>query len=149
MHIIQLTKQGLEELQKEYDDLQEKRKEAVTELATARSMGDLSENAAYKVARQKLSRIDSRGRYLENIMKKVHVIELKKDGYIDIGSKVTIDDGVQKRTLQLVDGYESDFNRGKISVYSPIGKELRGKIKGDKIKVRLPNGMQEYTITAT
>lgn len=148
MKKIRLTEDGYRDLLQEQQLLLNNRKSAVSELQRAREMGDLSENAAYRVGRSKLSRIDSRLRYLEKVLKKSTIVEPNKSGYIDIGSSVIINDGQKDKSLLLVDGYESDILKGKISVYSPIGKALRGKRKGDKIRVEIPQGVQEYTITS-
>ncbi|OGK62625.1 hypothetical protein A2334_03365 [Candidatus Roizmanbacteria bacterium RIFOXYB2_FULL_38_10] len=147
MQKIKFTRGGYADLKKEYDGLILNRVKAVSELQRAREMGDLSENAAYRVARSALSRIDSRIRRIDKILRSAVVVDPPKDGYIDLGSRVTLeeDDG-QEKTVYLVDGYESDIMRGKISVYSPIGKALRGKRKGDKIIVTTPKGKVIFTI---
>ena len=119
---------------------------AVKELQRAREMGDLSENAAYKVARSRLSGIDNRLRRVKGILKWAVVIQAPLNGFADIGSKVVIHDGNEESEIILVEGYESDFRRGKISVHSPIGKALRGKREGDKITVSTPNGQVAYSI---
>lgn len=50
-------------------------------------------------------------------------------------------------TYMLVGSEEIDFNTNKISLKSPIGVAISGKTKGDEIKVKLPNGKEEfYTI---
>lgn len=117
MKKIQFTQSGLCDLQAELIKLKAARMPAVVELQRAREMGDLSENAAYRVARSRLSRIDSNIRRIEKVLKQAVVVESPKDGYIDIGSKVMIDDGEKTMEIILVDGYESDFMKGKISVY--------------------------------
>ena len=55
-----LTKEGLQKLQEELDDLQiNQRAEVVREIEIAKGFGDLSENAEYSAAREKQSRIES------------------------------------------------------------------------------------------
>ncbi len=146
MRTIQFTKQGYDDLKKEHDTLEAQRVDAVKDLKYAREMGDLSENAAYKVARSRLSGIDARLRRLTAVLKKARVIEAPKDGYADIGSRVTFSDGAKETTVTLVDGYESDFMKGKISIFSPIGKAMRGKRSGDPVRVVTPAGEKEYRI---
>lgn len=146
MRKIQLTKQGYEDLIQEEKKMQADRVLAVKELQRAREMGDLSENAAYKVARSRLSGIDNRLRRVKGILKWAVVIQAPLNGFADIGSKVVIYDGNEEREIILVDGYESDFMKGKISVYSPIGKALRGKREGDKVTVTTPTGQMLYSI---
>lgn len=146
MRKIQLTKQGYDDLVQEERKMQADRLLAVKELQRAREMGDLSENAAYKVARSRLSGIDNRLRRVKGILKWAVVIQAPLDGFADIGSKVVIHDGDEESEIVLVDGYESDFRRGKISVHSPIGKALRGKREGDKVTVTTPAGQVKYLI---
>ena len=144
---INLTPVGLTEKQNELRVLQTERIDAIKELQRAREMGDLSENAAYKVARSRLSRIDGRIRFLEKILKRVQVVAKRTDGRIGLGSKVTIDDGTNIKEITLVDGYESDFMQGKISGYSPIGRVLMRKRVGDRVEVSTIKGVIKYTIT--
>lgn len=148
MRKIQFTKQGYDDLMKEKADLDVRRAGAVEELAYARNMGDLSENAAYKVARSKLSGIDRRLRQINNVLRKATVIEAPKDGYADIGAQVVFTDGAEEKKVVLVDGWESDFTKGKISIHSPIGKALRGKRAGDPVAVTTPSGEKKYKIVS-
>ncbi len=66
---IPFTRSGMEKIKAEKETLFAKRKGAVENLRTAREMGDLSENAAYKVARGELSAIDGRLRRLNYLIK--------------------------------------------------------------------------------
>lgn len=138
MRKISFTKQGYDDLVQEEKKMQIDRVLAVKELQRAREMGDLSENAAYKVARSRLSGLDNRLRRVKGILKWAVVIQAPP--------KIVIHDGSEERTIILVDGYESDFRRGKISVHSPIGKALRGKREGDKVTVTTPIGQTIFTI---
>jgi transcription elongation factor GreA len=143
---IPFTKIGHENLQKEYEELQKQRVEAVKELTTARDMGDRSENAAYKSARWKLSGIDRRLRQLKKVLATAQIIDRPFTGFADIGCTVIVSDGVKTQTYMLVGGFESDILQGKLSVNSPIGKALLGKKTGDRISVVVPSGNVTYTI---
>jgi len=46
----------------------------------------------------------------------------------------------------LVDSSQASPMEGKISVASPMGQALLGRIKGQKIEVRAPAGILHYTI---
>jgi transcription elongation factor GreA len=63
-------------------------------------------------------------------------------------SLVKIEDLKTKQVIEyrLVAPEESDFDKNKISVTSPIGKGLLGKKKGEKVQIRVPAGMLEYKI---
>jgi transcription elongation factor GreA len=144
-HIL-FTKDGYDALHKEYEELKATRPAAVQELRTASEMGDRSENAAYKVGRQKLSAIDRRLRYLEQTLRWAKIVESQNTEFVDIGCKVTVNDGKQTREFHIVGGHESDVMQGKISLFSPIGKTLIGKKVGDKVIVHVPAGQIHYTI---
>lgn len=146
--IIRLTQAGFDEKEAELATLKKIRVEAVADLQRAREMGDLSENAAYRAARSKLSRTDSRIRFLNKIMRDVVVVAKRTDGRIGVGSSVVIELNGEKKEIVIVDGYESDFMRGKISGFSPIGKALLGKKEGEQVEVVTPNGTIQYTIVS-
>ncbi len=141
-----LTQHGFEEKQQELTKLKSERVSALAELVRAREMGDLSENAAYKVARSKLSGIDRRIRFLESILKCVEVVQKRTDGKAGVGSVVTFTDENHEITYTLVDGYESDIGKGKISIYSPIGRALVGAQKDQQVVVRTPSGSRQIRI---
>jgi len=143
---IFLTPEGLKEKEEEKKELNIQRVDAVKDLQTARAMGDLSENAAYKAARFRLSGIDSRLRYLDGVLRRVQVVDKRTDGQVGIGSRVLVQSGEKEMLLEIVDSHESDFMRGKISLYSPIGKALLGKKLEDKVEVKTIRGKVEYTI---
>ena len=138
---IRFTEEGFRKIQEEYQRLLEDRKDAVDALRTAREMGDLSENAAYKVARQRLSQTDSRLRHLKKLLLTGKVTLESFMGVVAFGTKVTVgkDDGTQD-TYTIVEGFESDPTVGKLSTSSPIGKALLGKKTGEKVKIIVPSG---------
>jgi len=49
-------------------------------------------------------------------------------------------------TYQLVGPLESDLERDRISVTSPIGRALIGKRVGDEVSVKTPGGVREFEI---
>jgi len=51
-----------------------------------------------------------------------------------------------EKQYQLVGPYESDPEKGKISIASPLGHALIGKEVGDEIEVKAPAGIQEFEI---
>lgn len=148
---IYLTKEGLVELKKEYQELSKvKRPEIVERVSQARNQGDLSENAEYVAARDELSFIDGRIDELEELMKQVVLIQ--KDGKvgdkskIKLGSQVTLHAGKQKEVFTVVGEWEADPAERKISHESPLGKALLGRQVGEKVEVAAPSGKIVYTI---
>jgi transcription elongation factor GreA len=148
---IFLTKQGLEELKNEYEELAKvKRPQVVERLAVARDMGDLSENAEYTAARDELSFIDTRIGELEDLLKKVTIIKEKPQGkknkIVNLGSTVTVQMNGKKVAFTIVGEWESDPADKKISNESPLGKALLGKAEGGQIEINAPAGKMKYQI---
>ncbi|MBN1618565.1 GreA/GreB family elongation factor [Candidatus Dojkabacteria bacterium] len=63
-----------------------------------------------------------------------------------VGSVVHVENHKYKHTIQLVEYFETDPQKGKISINSPLGKAILTKKVGDKAIVNTPNGKIEYTI---
>jgi transcription elongation factor GreA len=148
---IYLTKDGVDELKKEYKELTDARRPEVLDRVTqARNMGDLSENAEYVAAREELAFIDGRIDELEELLRQVTII--KDDGAksktIKLGSKVHLQHGNKKDEYTLVGEWEADPMQKKISHESPLGKALIGKVVGEKIEVQAPAGKILYTVVA-
>lgn len=151
---IYLTKEGLESLKKEHEDLiKKKRPQVLDAMSQARNQGDLSENAEYHAAKEELSFIDGRIDELEDMLKQVVVIEepsKKQSGnsMITLGSKVTVSISGKKHVYTVVGEWEADPENHKISHESPIGKALLGKSVGEKIEVEAPAGKILYTVVS-
>jgi len=143
---ISFTHLGFQKIKEEKENILIKRKTAVENLRTAREMGDLSENAAYKVARGQLSAIDSRIRHLDYLVRCGRVETAPQTGEIGIGSKVELLGNEKEMKFEIVGSFESNPAAGKISHISPLGKELMGKKAGDNITVHSPNGTVSYQV---
>lgn len=144
---VEFTQAGFEELQKRHKQLHEERKLAVENLAIARAMGDLSENAAYTAARRKLSSVDYQIRSASRLLSQARIIETPTNGSIGLGSTVRLKTPSGEQTFQIVGTAESDLYNGKLSQFSPLGKALMGKNAGSTVQVYAPAGKMEYTIT--
>jgi transcription elongation factor GreA len=149
---IYLTKEGLEELKKEYEELAKvKRPDVLARVSQARSMGDLSENAEYVAAREELSFIDGRVDELEELIKQAVLIQeshVKGNHVVKLGSTVTVHVKGKKEVFTVVGEWEADPKEKKISHESPLGKALIGKKVGEKVEVEAPAGKLGYTIVS-
>lgn len=149
---IYLTKNGLEDLRKEHEELTKvKRPEVVIRVSDARNQGDLSENAEYVAAREELSFIDGRIDELEELLKQVSLIKedtAGKSSAVELGSEVTLTVDGKKEVYRVVGEWEADPAEKKISHESPLGKALLGKTIGDSIEVEAPAGKIQYTIVS-
>lgn len=148
MKRIVMTQTGIDALKREFESLTEKRKTAVQRLRTAREMGDLSENGAYKAARFELTAIDRRLRYLTLMTRIARVVQQDDTSVVNIGCSVSILDDDQEKKLCIVSGYETNPAEGKISDSSPIGRALMGKKVGDQVVVHIPSGDKLLTVTS-
>lgn len=144
---IVLTKDGLSELKREYEELVNvKRPVAVSRLADARELGDLSENSEYAAAKQDLSFIDGRILELEEIMHGAKVVTNHTKNAVDVGCKVTLTINGKKEEFHLVGEWEANPQEKKISHSSPLGKALMGKKVGERVEVEAPAGTVLYKI---
>ncbi len=146
---IFVTKEGLDELKRELEELNKvKRPEVLERVSAARAMGDLAENSEYTAAREDLSLIDGRIEELTEILKSAELIkETGKDTKaIQLGSTVIVSIGGKKEEFALVGEWEADPHNKKISHESPLGKALIGKAVGEKIEVEAPAGTISYTV---
>lgn len=143
---ILFTKEGYNELKNEFETLSAKRPEYVQELAKAAEMGDRSENAAYKYAKQKLRQTDSRLRYLEKTLDRAKIVAATQTDYIEIGSFVVLHNGTKELRYRIVGGSESDPLKGLLSYQSPLGQALLRKKVNDTAVVITPNGTITYHI---
>lgn len=148
MNKTPFTKHGYNDLVNEKNELTKSRVDAVANLKSAREMGDLSENAAYRVARSKLSSVDRRLRFLTKILDNAYIMEVNFRGMVDVGCQVTVETKNGERVYQIVNSHESDLANGKISYYSPVGRALVGKRVNDEVEVFAPNGKISYRIKA-
>ena len=150
MKKVQLTQHGLDQLQKELDELKNnKRNHAVTRLHDARAMGDLSENSEYTAAKEDLAFIEGRILEIEELLKNVEVVENISHGpLVALGSKVKVTVNDIEDELQIVGEYEADPMNKKLSSTSPIGSALLNKKVGDIVEVQVPAGIMKYKILA-
>lgn len=143
---IFFTQEGYNQIQKEINELNSKRPEAVNRLQTARELGDLSENGAYKAARFELSSIDGKLRRLSNLVKFGKVIKKENRGIAGFANKITLENNEKKLVFTLVGSFEANPENQKISINSPLGKSVYGKRVGDRIVVTTPTIEISYKI---
>ncbi len=139
-----LTPEGAEELRRELDNLiNVRRPDLARKLAEAVAQGDLKENADYHDAKEQQAFTEGRIQYLENILRSAVIIQSDgKTDVVQIGSQVTIreEGSDDDEVYNIVGAAEANPAEGKISNQSPIGAALLGRKKGDKVRVKTPNG---------
>ncbi len=151
MDKIPVTKNGFTKLEAELKDLKSVQRPAVIEaIAEAREHGDLSENAEYHAAREQQSFIEGRIEELEAVIGRAQIIDpttLSGDT-VKFGATVKLvdEDTDEEHTYQIVGQYESDADKGKLSISAPICRAMIGKSVGDSIEVKTPKGEKNYEI---
>jgi transcription elongation factor GreA len=143
---IPFTQEGLDKIHQDILQHEQNRVEVLVRLQTAREMGDLSENGAYKAAKWELGGIDRELRRLRYLSRMGFVSESKGGQTIGFGSQVKVTLNGRQNQFMLVNEFESNPNQGKISVDSPIGQALMGKKAGDSVTVSAPAGLITYKI---
>lgn len=140
---IKISKEGLEDIQKELRKLLDVEQPAILEqLENARAMGDLSENADYKAAKDKQGEIENRIRQLQEIIRNAEVIKEKKGKKINILNFVTFKDlsTGQIQEVKIVSSIEADPLTDpahmKVSNECPLGLALIGKEVGNTVTVK-------------
>jgi len=149
--IVYLTRERLVELEKELHELKlHGRAEMAQKIGEARSHGDLSENAEYDAAKEAQQHLELRIAKLEQTLSRTRIIDSKElpNDKVYILSRVKLKDLKSNETVIyiLVSPEEADFEKNKISITSPLGKGLIGKIEGETIKIPVPAGTLEYKI---
>ncbi|MGB3586417.1 MAG: transcription elongation factor GreA [Tunicatimonas sp.] len=151
MAVSYYTKEGLEKLKAELNELKTKgRTDIAKEIAEARDKGDLSENAEYDAAKDAQGLLELKISKLEGVVGNARVID---ESTIDT-SKVSILSTVKIKNKKngmmvaytLVSEEEANLKANKISVKSPFGKGLLGKKIGETAEVKAPAGTMEFEV---
>lgn len=119
-------------------------------MAWARAHGDLSENAEYHAAREQQSFIEGRIQELEAVISKAQIIDVStmSGETVKFGATVLVvdEDTDVEETLTIVGEYETNTDKGHISMTAPVSRALIGKSVGDSVSFRTPKGERTYEI---
>ena len=144
-----VTREGLEKMKKELDELRStKRAEIAQRLKAAIAMGDLSENSEYDEAKNAQAFLEGRILQLEQQIRTAQVIEKVAKDRVDVGSTVLIEDMEEhlQEKVTIVGSTESNPFEGRISNESPVGRALMGAKAGDTVEAEAPNGVLKYKV---
>jgi transcription elongation factor GreA len=146
-----VTQETFDKLQQELHHLKSvERPAASAAIAEAREKGDLKENAEYDAAKEAQGMLEAKIKYVEGVIATARILDestidtsrvsiLTKVTLLNLGTKKTV-------TYQIVSEKEADLKTGKISVTSPIGKGLLGKVKGEVAEVDVPAGKLKFEV---
>lgn len=147
-----MTIQGARALEEELKHLKTVMRPKITaDIATARELGDLKENAEYHAAREQQGMSEARIRDIEGRLSGAQIIDVTTipyTGKVFFGTTVEIANVETDETVtyQIVGEDEADLKQGKISVTSPIARALVGKEEGEVVVVQTPGGLMEFEI---
>lgn len=151
MERIPMTRKGYQTLKKELEHLKStERPLVIRAIEEARAHGDLSENAEYHAAKERQGFIEGRLSELGYKLGNAEIIEvdnLPKDRAVFACTVMleNVDTG-EAVEYQLVGPEESDIEKGRISVTSPLGKAIIGKKPGEEIVLNAPAGKRVYEL---
>jgi len=150
-NFVYLTRERIVEIEKELLEMKTQgRKSMAEKIAEARSHGDLSENAEYDAAKEEQGLFELKIAKMEDVLSRARIIDTSyfEEGKVHILSKVKIKNLKNNKIFDylLVSPEEADFQEGKISITSPVGKGLMNTQVGDKVKVQAPAGILDYEI---
>ena len=119
-------------------------------IAEAREKGDLKENAEYDAAKEAQGMLEAKIKQLEGVIANARILDESNidTSKVSILTKVTLTNMNTKKevTYKIVSENEADLKLGKISVTSPIGKSLLGKVIGDLVDVIVPAGVLKFKV---
>lgn len=148
---VLLTKEGALKLRNELEELKGPiRSQNAEAIREAKAHGDLRENAAYHEAKLNQKRLDSRIAELEKALQLAKIVERPpgSESSAHLGNKVTLEDAEfgDEFVVHIVGSFEADPAKDFISITSPLGEALLGKVVGDRLEVDAPGGRATYTI---
>jgi transcription elongation factor GreA len=148
---IPMTREGYDKLRADLDRMQGAEMIAVTtRVATARAMGDLSENAEYHAAREDQGMLQAKINELKDRLSRAYIVDktiLPSDS-VAFGSRVRVKDldFDEEETFELVGPGDEDYDKNRILISSPIGKGLVGKKVGETAEIAVPKGKLRFEV---
>lgn len=146
-----MTKEGYMKLQEELDRLKKvERPQALQALNEAAALGDITDNADYRVAKERRDYIENKIKELDDKLARAQIIDHKdiNTDRVVFGCTVLLEDLESDKQVRykIVGADEADIKNGRISINSPVAKALIGKKVGDIVTVHVPSGKKEFEI---
>ncbi|HMU25196.1 MAG TPA: transcription elongation factor GreA [Ferruginibacter sp.] len=146
-----VTRETFEKMQQDLQSMKAIDRPAASKaIAEAREKGDLKENAEYDAAKEAQGILEAKIKQLEGVIATARILDESTidTSRVSILTKVTVENLTtrKKATYQIVSENEADLKSGKISVTSPIGSGLLGKVVGEVAEVNVPAGLIKFKI---
>jgi transcription elongation factor GreA len=151
MDRIPMTREGYEKLKADLDRMQNVEAIQVAQrIATARDLGDLSENAEYHAAREDYGMLQARIESLKDKLSRAYFIDKNSlsTETVVFGMRVKVKDleHGDEEIFELVGPGDEDYDNNKILTSSPVGQGLLGKKKGEVAEIVVPMGKLRFEI---
>ena len=140
---VPLTQSAFEKLQEKLTFLEgEDRQRIISDIATARAHGDLSENAEYHAAKDEQGHKEAEIRKIRSMLENAEIISSDDTTEVKPGKLVTIrhegDDEAETYLLGLREEDGGGFD--VLTPDSPMGKALLGHSAGETVVAQVPAG---------
>lgn len=148
---IPMTRDGYDKKKAELDHLQHYEMIEVTKrVATARDLGDLSENAEYHAAREDQGLLQAKINLLADQLSRADIIDTESmpKGIVVFGSRVKVMDLDinEEEVFEIVGPGQENPDTNRILTSSPIGQGLMGKKKGQVAEIEVPRGTLRFKV---
>ncbi len=148
---VPMTREGYDKKRAELDRLMGPEMiEIGKRVASARDLGDLSENAEYHAAREDQSMKQGQIDMLRDLLSRAMIVDMNTipTDSVAFGSRVTVKDldENEEEVYDLVGPGQDDPTRGRILTSSPIAQGLVGLKKGDVAEITVPRGVLRYKV---
>ena len=148
---IPMTRTGYDKLRAELTQMETVELPKILErLATARSEGDLTENAEYDGAQESRLMLEARINERRDKLSRAVLMDPSQGPKDEVafGATVVVKDldfGGQEE-FTLVGAGEEDYDTGKILVTSPLAQGLVGKKVGQRVEIEVPQGTLKFEV---
>ena len=148
---VPMTRENYDKIKADLERMQSyEMVELAKRIATARELGDLSENAEYHAAREDQGMLQARIDGYRDKLARANIVDrstLPNDTVV-FGTRVRIKDQAsgEEETYELVGPGDEDYDNNKILTTSPRGQALLGKKVGDTAEIKVPRGSLHYKI---
>ncbi|MCC7112379.1 MAG: transcription elongation factor GreA [Deltaproteobacteria bacterium] len=148
---VPMTVEGHKALKEELARLKSQDRPAIiAQIEEARAHGDISENAEYHAAKERQGHIEARIALLEGRLSRARIIDVSKlsGDKVVFGATVTVLDAdtEEKATWTIVGDDESNLEKRRIGISTPVARGLIGKSVGEEAEVRTPKGLKTLEV---
>jgi len=143
-----ITKEGYEKIDKKVATLIEKRPHLLELVVRAREIGG-DDNTDLSSAVKVVEELDETISKLNQIIYNSEIKQSIQSDVVGFGDVITIEsDKTGTNTYKLIGTNEISYWDNGVSVCSPVGSAMIGKMVGDEVDVEIPSGEDTFIITA-